>query len=351
MKKVLYLLFLPFFVLSACSDTDTEPDPDPVVEPEEEKNPYETGVDLSASTFLNWTNTGINDNYYMLGYGYDATGKYAHPSSVRNKVIDIDKYAESPYSSIEFHRSTSSGMEMFIEGTPSECIEWMGEKAGFSAQEIRKYKNLFRGTFHSPFANDSSFPDLAYEYFGASDLFVLYHIYFLYMDYTQKRFQSQFLTDTFKADIEILSAEEILKKYGTHILSKIKLGQRMDYLYRFAGDDNNNSYNWFLYNMPRYFSHVPSAIGSKPGKNPPLKENMYIEVVDGVRHDSNAWMIDITNYQGQRIEFHGWDTITEDQITLVAFRNEDGLIPIYEMVADPDKKAELIQAYEKYLSE
>ncbi len=43
----------------------------------EKVNPYKTGADLSCSKSLHWENKGLSENYYMLGYGFDATGKYA----------------------------------------------------------------------------------------------------------------------------------------------------------------------------------------------------------------------------------------------------------------------------------
>ncbi len=358
MKKILLLLFLPIFVFPSCSDTDDgfEPnhEPEPDGEQEEKKNPYKTGVDMSSSTFFKWDNTGINDQYFMLGYGYDVTGKYAHPSSVRNKVIDMDKYSKDTYGEITFFQSTSSGPELSIGGTQRKCIETMGERAGFDKNEISKYKNLFKGTFDSPFKNDSSFPNLSYSYIGISQVHVLYHLYFFYSSSSsrlQERFQSRYLTDEFQADIETISSDEIIKKYGTHVLNSIKIGERMDYLYRYAEDTNSNSYNWFLYNMHQYFSQGPSAWGSKPGKNPPLKENMHIEAVDGTRPNPNVWMIDITNFQGGKIVFNAWDNVTDSNLTLVAFRNDDCLIPIYEFIKNPNKKEELTKVYEKYLSE
>lgn len=345
MRKIFSILSILTFICISCSDNDDILPPDPNGN---EKNPYKTGKDLSKSTFVDWDNKGMDDTYFMLGYGYDVTGKYAHPSSVRNKVIDLEAYAKDR--EIYFFRSTSSGPGITIGDTRQECIDRMGEKAGFSSSEILKYKNLFKETFDAPFKNDTSFTNLPYYYKGTSQENIVYHLYFSYMGYMQERFQTLYLTDTFKADLETKSAEEIIRIYGTHILCAINVGERMDYLYRYTSEGYSSG-NWFLYNTHQYFSQGPWAWGSAPEGDPPLKENMYIEVVDGTRPNPNAWMIDITNFQGERIVFDGWNNITDANLTLVAFRNDDCLIPIYELIKDPTKKEALTKVYEKYLSE
>lgn len=357
MKKRTLFLLLPLFVFSFCSDNGSEltPDPDPETENgNENANSYKTGVDLSSTTFLEWENTGIDDTYFMLGYGYDVTGKYAHPSSVRNKVIDMELFNAYNLDEVTLFKGTSSGPDLYLHGDRIECTNFMGEKTGFTEVEVNQYKNLFRGTFDNVFENDTSFTNLSYYYHGISQVNVLYHSYFLYLKGSvrmKERFQSLYLADEFKNDIETISGEEVIKKYGTHILSGILIGERIDYLYRYAEDLDLESYKWSLYNMSNYFSLRPTILGSKPEKNPPLKENMYIEVVDGTRPDPNAWMLDITNFQGEKIVFNGWDNITDANLTLVDFRGNNCLIPIYEMVKNPDKQEELIKAYKKYLGE
>lgn len=349
MKNILSLSFLFLFVLASCSDDNNNEGTDTGGGNKEPTNPYYTGKDLSSSTFTDWDNKAMNDDYYMLGYGYDATGKYAHPSSVRNKVIDMAKFDED-YDRINFFNSASSGPELLMGKTREECIEAMAVEAGFSENEISRYKNLFKEKFASPFKEDSSFPDLPYQYLGISQVHTQYHLYFLYMSHMEKRIHEYF-TEDFANDLETKPAEDIIKKYGTHILKAIRIGERIDYLYRFAGDENSNSYGWFLYNMHKYFSQGPTTWGSEPEKDPPLKENLYIEVVDGTHPKPNVWMVDITNYKGERIIFDGWKNISEANLTLVGFRSTDGLEPIYNLINNPDKKEELRKAYEKYLSE
>lgn len=351
-KNLFPLMLLMIIVSVSCSDDNDNGDNNGGGRGET-KNLYKTGNDLSSSSYTNWDKKGMQDIYFMLGYGYDVTGKYAHPSSVRSKVLDLDKYESDYEHSVEKMWSSSAGAELGLSGTKEECIGTMGERAGFSENEITKYKNLFKVTFDSAFKNDTTFRNLSYRYMSTSQVYTYYHTYFMYLSYMQERFQDRYLTDEFKNDIESKSAEEIINKYGTHILRAIIVGFRGDYLYRYAEDGNANSYNWFLYNIHNYFSVGPWSWASEPQGESPLKENLYIEMIDGKQHNSNNWMVDITNYTGEPIVFNGWKDINDEieNLTLINFRSKDCLIPIYEFVKDPLKKEELIKAYERYLSE
>lgn len=355
MRKLVSILLLSVLVCVSCSDDDPtgqdpgrNPGPTPDPGPGKE-NPYKTGKDLSKSTSVQWDNELVNNDYFMLGYGYDATGNYAHPASVKNRVIDMEKLAVDDWN-ITIMRASSSSAELLLEGTQKECITYLAKKAGFSQQEISKYKNLFKEKFTS-FSNDTSFPDLNYQYYGISSMPTLYHAYFMFND----RFftKGDYLDEGFKSDLANLSSEEIIAKYGTHVLKGILLGGRIDYLYRYASASSsatNDTYWWFLYNLDEYFQFPSGTSPKKPEGESPLKENIYVEAILGARTNPNAWMIDITN-GGKSVTYNGRTDITEDNITLINFRNDDGLIPIYKFVSDPVKKEEVQKAFEKYLSE
>ncbi|MCD8167234.1 MAG: hypothetical protein LUE93_14670 [Bacteroides sp.] len=94
MKKYLTLLFAVTFLFAACTedkpyrepDPGVQPPPDPGPDPGPKESPYKTGVDKSLALFVDW-DYGDTDEYFLLGYGYDATGRYAHPGFVRKKGL------------------------------------------------------------------------------------------------------------------------------------------------------------------------------------------------------------------------------------------------------------------------
>lgn len=353
LKNIQLLLF--FFILlgSSCSDRNELPElplEEEDQEVSEDKNPYITGVDLSTSKSIHWEKNWAQEPFFMLGYGYDVTGKYAHPAFIRGKVINMTKYHEDNASQLNILRANSGSYGLSVRGTDKEWIKTIAERAGFTAQEVSIYKNLFSKTFEASFDDDTSFPDLPYYFLGTSDMLVSSLIEFNYPKHRKEWFLNNYLTDEFRNDVNTKPAEEIIKIYGTHLLTDIKVGQRIDYVYRYAEDKASSSDDWFLYNMRQYFQGMGFIGDSKPTIISPLKENMYVEVVDGAGSSPNAWMLDITNYEKERIQFDGWNKITEEHLTLVDFwRRDRPLTPIYEFVEDEGRKKALIAAYQKYL--
>ena len=79
MKKI--SLILCFILgLYSCSEIEDLPD--------------NTTVNEQTSVNDQTTRAAGDKKYDVLGYGYDVTGEYLHPMSVRNPVLDIAKYKE-----------------------------------------------------------------------------------------------------------------------------------------------------------------------------------------------------------------------------------------------------------------
>lgn len=339
MKKN-WLFFLCFtFLFISCSDDNDVNDNSGTNE-----NPYKTGIDLSSSSSVEFNCEGIGNTYFMLGYGYDMTGKYAHPASVKNKIIDVDKYEASHSSRIIRENFYAGFGDHNFSGDVHQSVRSLSLNIGFTEDEIVKYKNLFKEVFVSPFKNDTSFIDLPYFYAGTSQLHTWYRAYMM-NDYL-----GDYLTDEFKADLQTKSADDIIKLYGTHILKGVSIGERIDYLYRTTVSFNLNKL--LLRNSHYYFSVGPLSFTDEPEKKLQEKENIYFEVIGGGVSNPNSWMVDVTNYSGERIVYDGWNKLTDSNLTLIGF---DGInskqLPIYEVVSDSVKKEELRKAYERYLSE
>lgn len=130
-------------------------------------------------------------------------------------------------------------------------------------------------------------------------------------------FQSKYLTVQFKKDLEIKSAKEIIALYGTHVLKKIDIGQRMDYLY--CHNQEFNGRKWFIPTMYKYFIPTPSTWTETPKEAAPLKQNLAVELVEGNKLAPNFWMIDVTNYTGEKIVSQEWNNISKTAPTLVDF--------------------------------
>jgi len=191
MINKLPLITLCLFLFASCNKAKE----DNLITHEEKINPYFTGIDLSNTAHIDWRTKDVTDTYYMLGYGYDITGKYAHPASTRNKVIDIEAF-DKDGGMIFQSFSSSGGPKLEISGTKETCIQTMGQRAGLSSEELAKYKHIFRETFESAFKNDTTFRSIDYEYEGISQ--VLVYATFGIFEMNLNEFQSKYLPQRLK---------------------------------------------------------------------------------------------------------------------------------------------------------
>lgn len=353
--KQLYITLLFLFVLVACSNDDETGEPNPPVTPEEQ-NKYVTGIDLSKSYFLEKPLPAFEQEaFHALGYGYDITGKYAHPDWIRKKVLNPQKFEDDHYDDVVRNwRVFNHGGLGTITGTKEEAKKLLLEKIQINTTDVSsEYKNAFKGVFDTPFENDTTFMGL--QYYFAIDAFVScwYEYYFVLFRDNDLLLLRDYLTDEFKADLESKPADEIIKLYGTHVMVDVEVGWRQDYYYRSSSDEDLQKR---MVNASSNFLNSSSVIWTSPGTDAYYqKENLYAEYVSGVDpvNEPVAWMFDITNYsEKQKFEVRE-HAIEAESTVLVNWgkRSKFGsIIPIYEFISDVSKREALQQAYQTYLS-
>lgn len=351
--KYFSLLLLSLAVLYSCSNKDIA---DPDAEEPQAENPYLTGKDLSSAKQVTWESQWKDEPFLMVGYGYDATGKYAHPASIKNKVLDLVEMNQTQGMVVYSQNYFRFGPATYAQGTREESVRRMALSLDFDENDADKYKNLFKTTFDEAFENDGTFTDLPYRYYFFSQRSTTRLLGFYYFPNQWKNDTDRFLAAAFKQDLDNMAAEELIKTYGTHVMQGAVVGKKVDYLYRHTKHPSHDVKYWGVRRVQELFSVFPSmtAFPDYLEMGPPLKENLYMEVVDNHRPDTNAWMIDVTNYEGKRIIYEGWyeENSEEMEPTIVGFDARDAtLIPIYEFVKNEAKKKALREAIERYLSE
>ncbi|MCD8167235.1 MAG: MACPF domain-containing protein [Bacteroides sp.] len=256
--------------------------------------------------------------------------------------MDIRTLEEELGDVVTIIQGNSSEGKYYFWGPEQECREDFAIHAEFSEEEIRKYLNLFKQALTPVFGNDDVFPELYYTYYGYSSVITYLNMKFFW----RERWHSEnHLSEEFRSALTELTAEEIIETFGTHIITGLRKGSRLDLYYRSTSSDLSHVHDWFMYSSNYYLrlGRVPQ----KPDGEPPLKDNIYFEFVEGSKPNPNACMVDILHYEGELFTFEGMNSPTEEHATLVGFNQK--MLPIYELVTDPDKKEELKNAFEKYL--
>lgn len=340
MKKLLFISFVLSSLLG-CSDEDLiEKNVDPI-------NVYKTGKDYSISYSTSDSYNLSKEPFNALGYGYDITGKYAHPNWIRGKVVDPQEYENDEYYGVmrDFGLFIHAGLGT-ITGTKEDIITEMLSDIKADGDGLSKYKNVLKGMFELPFENDTTFKSSSYYY--AVDAFA--SRWYSYEFYTHDVAELyNYLTKEFKSDLITKSGEEIINLYGTHVLMCIETGVRQDFYYRTTSEQELQKR--MVYNSGKYLESTPGIwMSPEPGEYMD-KENLYTEFIGGVHTYPNAWMFDITNYTGSlKLNFERQD-LEKSDIVLVNFGSRaQAITPIYEFIEDPLKREEVYKAYINYLN-
>lgn len=338
-------LFLGFM---NCSSED-----EPIVEVFPKKpteiNPLEAYIPLKKKT------TADSEN--LLGKGYDFTGAFISDASVRELIIDVDKFIiDNPERYYRINYFISSGYSR------------SGPNAQIYAKSLTSMSNdnywnpipdsisAFTGTILD---NKLLCPtDNLLDFSFASDH--LYSYKYRYSLNTHSDYLFDYLTDTFKADLELLTSAEIIEKYGTHILLEYIVGLRLDLIYRSKIPDASKS---------PYHAEECVEAGLKdtmlkmhywsyqffPEPNQGDVELNGIPILYVENHGGDNSLIPSGTYNLQkgypRIDVNKWlESGSKENFALVNLYL-DKQYPIYELIKDSKKKAELKQAIDKYIED
>ncbi|OJW18231.1 MAG: hypothetical protein BGO48_16870 [Mucilaginibacter sp. 44-25] len=162
-----------------------------------------------------------SDSYNYLGFGYDVTDKFNDEASVRANVINTSAYAASGSQRINIGTSTE-GAARTIEANDAAELS-----ARFSSAFVETNGSVLFGNTLNGLFPGTNITDKKYVYGYYSDYWI-YKSYNIFYDQNV----NNFLTDNFKRDILSLTAQELVSKYGTHVLTRIDLGRRFDIFYQ-----------------------------------------------------------------------------------------------------------------------
>lgn len=355
-QSLILLSVLISFALFSCSNDDEHNQQPESPKKEAEINP------MDAYTPLEKTSLNKKD---VLGKGYDFTGSYLTDASVKELIIDIDRYiADEP------NRYYQMG------GTESSNYTKSGADAWEYTKRLTNYAN---DSYWNPIPDDiSAFSgiildnnllynenvgDLKNFSFASTHFYFHWYRYYLNTDYTELY---DYLSDSFKDDLNLLFYDKIIDKYGTHLITSYTTGLRLDLIYRSKID--RSSYTTPEYDGSYYtekyvdagLRHTIRKIGYWPNgpMNPPEDKDVQrneIPILYVENHGGDNSLIPSGVYNLQKeypvININKWmDSKTEENLALVEL-NLNKLIPIYNLVKDQDKRLKLKDAVDNYIKE
>jgi len=171
----------------------------------------------------------------VLCRGYDISGGYADVDSCRDRVLDVNllnnykRMVQMPYNGSESDHYEGEGIQEYTSSIEKKLnIKLSFNVKGFS----------FTNETNNSFKEDT-FSKAGYKYVTQKDLYVkdAYKV----QGYNTPQDLTGFLTQEFKNDLNNLSADQLVVKYGTHVVLGMKFGTRFCYNLSFRQSSQKRS--------------------------------------------------------------------------------------------------------------
>ncbi|WP_309762425.1 MAC/perforin domain-containing protein [Chryseobacterium sp. SORGH_AS_1175] len=294
--------------------------------------------------FIQHTKLPVTENsrqfgtYDALGYGYNATGEYGNVNAVGLQVIDTDKF-NAEYRHIDEELVSSAE---YNEQYGKDAVAYSKVLSGkvTATQSLRMFGKTIYSAFGTALLNDLNFnPEYIY---GSRNVTIKFSRYRFFATSSEL---SNYVTPDFLNDIQNKTPEQIVAEYGTHVTTDIYLGAQMDILFQ-AKTTNPDRERAASIGIKTGFE--PNSIDARDAaKN--YDKKVYYRTRGGDASEAMAGMYSFSG-KAPTIEIAKWQsTCTKKNSVLIDF-GDHGLVIIYDLVKDPQRKA-LLKAYvDDYLS-
>lgn len=323
MKSVYFILGI--ILILSCNKTDEN---EPVPVSSLTYLDYPGGYGQSGDSF-----TGT------IGFGYDASG-ICDTLSVKCKILNLNNQGH-----LVIGKPNSSGPGIIISGNSYADLLWNMKYYPNKVDEpsfsfLSHIKSLLK------FANISDTDENSYAYAYYSYLQIEEVFYY---NINQQDIESE-LTEGFKNDVNVLTPEEILKKYGTHVIVSAAAGAKFEVLYKCKLNQNSlgvvDAFDLLNKRVNEYFEFLPGTIiDNDISTNLQSNEQLVFNTL-GFRKKLFG-VINATNNNSNNIKVDLMDVFNSGTSFQFVKIRKDGLIPIYELVSDTYKKQALTTLIEK----
>lgn len=341
MKKIIQLLGLSLVLLSCTKELDFS----------------EVKGDDSKNTVSRAVGDGV---YEALGYGYDITDEYLGENSVRLAILDVEKFVQenkgrfyNPFVGIIDQRINAGENSLTFIRDIINKSNFSGSVASMGLTNTDK--GFFSGTITGGFESKTKYSYSSKYSFARAEVFKKQRQYYLHTDIETL---SKYLSSVFVEDLNKYSADKIIEMYGTHVLTDITVGGRYMAYYKSAiikvdtktektktvGAGVKFSLNKMGLDLNGSWSSTEIVETSKQNSNWSCK----IKALGG---STSGTIFTLTPNQSSTttINLGAWTESVDDTHSRLIDVNWNKTYPIYDLISDPKKKAELKAAVERYI--
>ncbi|KAK9709285.1 hypothetical protein K7432_009129 [Basidiobolus ranarum] len=278
----------------------------------------------------------------VLGCGYQAvTGQYANVDSCEEQLFDFEKLEKKTIHASATNTSYTAPVKLvqYLDKNLRDSNVASGETVEDYVQNFSASVNLqvgyggFGGSVKSEFKTSSSYSKFEaytrYQY-NAS-------LWILRLDDTAGN-PRDFLKDNVRNDIDNLDPVKLYEKYGTHYVAAIKVGGRCVYTAITNKLKSRNTDSFGIYAEATFqfgaFGSSASAEVTKTSEYQSFKQNSRFQTtISG--GDPSAFGLD------SKPNLEEWAKTVKAHPVLIDFATRDGLVPIWYLAADDNRRQAL----------
>lgn len=327
MKKNFFLLLL-VIILASCNDQIDNTELEPIASSTFQMN-YPMGMGSSGDT--------ING---LLGYGYDVTG-FCDTISVKAKVFDtLPDYNK-------FYGNPNSTFQTLVNGASFEELVSKISNPYFSLGSAEVFSQHLKSLLK--LTNNSNSVDSNYAFTYYAITYINSHRKF----YTNSDNQ-QYLSTAFKDDVVTLSPQELISKYGTHVITDLYTGTKFEVLYgcKFSKPTSGTICENMFYNRMKEFIGGTPGISNDFDTNTKYSQSDEVLIYNSIgSREKLCGVIYTTDYNPESIQLNISSIFNEENLnTQFITVGTDGILPIYELINNESKKQEVKGYIENYMS-
>lgn len=294
--------------------------------------------------------------YDILGYGYDVTGEYLHPISVKSPILNIERYNQDHSARIQLGTPSFGNDKMYHGYSSFDYIKNV-------TTETKATINMNYGTekdtlFFSGIITKNSYLKTEYSYsdkYSFASLDAIRNIKYIYINDEVNRI-ADYLSDSFKEDLERLTPDRIVERYGTHVLTDFILGGRYKLIFRSVITNIKNSSSkkravksGFMASLDKigfnYNLESTETIDISLAQENRNKE-MYVQFYGG---SGTNVKYDLEKGAPSSIDIQSWEKSISLGNSCLTNINWKETYPIYDFIKDPIKKEEIKLAVQRHI--
>ena len=317
--------------------------------------------------------------YDVLGYGIDITRDELDPNSTSlSPIIDVNKFAADYASQLPSYLNpdnTSVGYNNFYSGSTAldystDLTIKKGLTAGIGSSE--KVEGASNGTSSGTTNTSSSLFTLSFSKNSSDQTTNAYSSRYSYAnaDITQRVRRWSFtgnvtvpmlmnyLTPAFLNDVNTLSADALVARYGTHVLLDITIGGVLKFNYSTITSNETSTANQNSDLKIGLGANINKLIGVNIGYTASSTQVTSIHnssqntqttmTYYGGSNSGQTVSIDVNGNSSQTINFGSWtSSVTPTNAALIGV---DRALYIYDFIADPVKKAAVMTSVQNHIN-